>query len=740
MEENKEKLAASESYGAKDIDVLEGLEHVRLRPGMYIGSTGEQGLHHVVWEIIDNGVDEALGGYCDRIDVTITAKSEIVVEDNGRGVPTEIHPKTGVSTLQTVFAETNAGGKFGGSGYKASGGLHGVGASATNALSKYFEAWVFRNGEITYIRFENGKKEPAVLPHVIGKTDKRGTTVRFLPDDTIFVGFKPEIFASPIVPTAVENRDDEGVAIAPAFTFKYELINARLKQLAFLNKGVTFTFKDERLNEQGEKVNPDVVYKYDGGLKQYVEYLNEEKGLHGKDGKGKDIQTSIIYINEKSEHTTINNLGVEEKYDIALELAMQYNDGYTTSLYSFCNNINTPDGGTHVEGFRAALTRMLNNIRNDSDEISKKVDKIVNLYVKDEDKEKEKKLKEESRKFKQEDVLEGLAAIVSIRHPNPEYQGQTKGRLGNPEVRNAVSQIVQAQLERYILENPEEVAIIIEKVLSTFKGRLAARAARETSRAGALDTFSSLPGKLADCSSKDASRCEIYIVEGDSAGGSAIDGRNRNFQAVLPLRGKILNVEKASTEQIFNNAEIASMVKAFGVGYIKQKEKDEDGNEEEIETKELDLKNLRYNRIIIMTDADVDGSHIRILMLTFFFRYLKDLITNGHIYIAQPPLYQVKYSEKDISYVYSDQELDALRLEKGKEKDLQRYKGLGEMDAVQLWDTTMDPKQRKMKKVELTDAIEADKWFSFLMGNDSSHRKEFISKEAKFVDTKNIDF
>ncbi|MDR0831403.1 MAG: DNA topoisomerase IV subunit B [Bacillales bacterium] len=735
---SEEEKKTINPYDVEQIEVLEGLEHVRLRPGMYIGSTGEQGLHHIVWEIIDNGVDEALAGYCDKIDVTISKDSEIIVFDNGRGIPTGIHPKTGVSTLQTVFAETNAGGKFGGSGYKASGGLHGVGASATNALSKYFEAWVHRDGEITYIRFENGKKEPVIKPHVIGKTTQTGTVVKFYPDETIFVGFKPEIFAHPQT-AVIEVKEEEGNNLTPSFTFKYELINQRIKQLAFLNKGVTFTFKDERLNENGEKVNPDVVYKYDGGLRQYVEYLNEEKGLKGKDSKGKEIYTSVVYINEKSEHTVVNN-GKEEKYDIALELAMQYNDGYTTSLYSFCNNINTPDGGTHVDGFKAALARIMNSLRVENEEIGKKIDKIVNQYVHDEDKEKEKKLKEESKKIKQEDVLEGLAAVISIRHPNPEYQGQTKGRLGNPEVRTAISQIVQAQLERYILENPDEVAIIVEKIINAFKGRLAAKAARETTRVGALDTFSSLPGKLADCSSKEADRCEIYIVEGDSAGGSAIDGRNRNFQAVLPLRGKILNVEKASKEQIFNNAEIASMIKAFGVGYLKQKDKDEDGNEIEVETQELDLKNLRYNKIIIMTDADVDGSHIRILMLTFFFRYLKDLITTGHIFIAQPPLYQVKYSEKDITYVYSDQQLDDLRALKGKEKDLQRYKGLGEMDAIQLWDTTMDPKQRVMKKVELTDAIEADKWFSFLMGNDSSHRKDFISEEAKFVDSKNIDF
>ena len=641
-----DSMKADENYTEDNIQVLEGLEAVRKRPGMYIATTSSKGLHHLVWEIVDNAIDEALAGYCNLITVTITKENEIIVTDNGRGIPTGIHPKTGISTVETVYTVLHAGGKFGeGGGYKVSGGLHGVGASVVNALSTYLEVTVYKDGKITFVRFENGGKT-TVKPTILGETTLTGTHVKFKPD--------AEIFTETTI-------------------FEYQILKDRIRQLAFLNKGIKITVKDDRDGSYDE-------FLYEGGLKEYVQYLNENKT---------PAHPSIIYVE-----------GADVEARVEVEVAAQYNDGYISNIYSFCNNINTGEGGTHEEGFRNALRQ------------------VINDYAKS-----HKFLKDNDDPLTNDDVKEGITAIVSVKHPNPQYEGQTKTKLGNSEVRPIVYQLVKEKLNTFLMENPDEAKMIIEKTMLASRARLAAKKARELTRRKTVLEFSSLPGKLADCSSRDASKCEVYIVEGDSAGGSAKNGRNREFQAILPLRGKILNVEKARQDRIFENQEIGTMIQAFGTGI---------GNE-------FDINGLRYHKVVIMTDADVDGSHIRILLLTFFFRYMKPLIENGNIYIAQPPLYKVETGKK-VYYAYSEEEMDALRKELQGQKitSLQRYKGLGEMDAEQLWETTMDPARRVMLKVNLEDAMEADRVFDMLMGEKVEPRKQFISANAKFVENLDI--
>jgi len=579
------------SYTADDIQVLEGLEAVRLRPGMYIGSTSVRGLHHLVWEIVDNGIDEALAGFANRIDVTIEPEDIIAVRDNGRGMPVGIHEKTGISAVETIMTVLHAGGKFGGGAYKVSGGLHGVGASVVNALSEWLEVTVYQDGKIYFIRFENGGH--AVEPlKIIGTTEETGTLVRFKADPTIF-------------------KDTT--------VYDYETLNSRLRQLAFLNKDIRLTLTDKRTSD-----GPSNDYKYEGGIIEYVQFLNKNKST---------ISDKVIYVE-----------GLQD--GILAEVALQYNDGYQSSIYSFCNNIHTHEGGYHEDGFRMALTRCINAYAKNN-----------NMIKKDES-------------LSQDDVKEGLVAIISVKHPDPQYEGQTKTKLGNSEVRKIVSNIAGEQINRFFLENPDIAKAIVEKAEIASKARIAAKKARElTRRKSALDGISSLPGKLTDCSSKDASECEIYIVEGDSAGGSAKQGRDAKTQAILPLRGKILNVEKARTHRIFENQEIRSMITAFGCGI----------------QEDVDVTKLRYHKIVIMTDADVDGSHICTLMLTFLYRFMKPVIEGGYVYIAQPPLYKVQKGKK-IAYAYKEQEMDQLREEFKDGYKVQRYKGLGEMDAEQLWD------------------------------------------------------
>lgn len=630
------------SYTADDIQVLEGLEAVRLRPGMYIGSTSARGLHHLVWEIVDNGIDEALAGFANRIDVTIEPDNIIAVRDNGRGMPVGIHEKTGISAVETIMTVLHAGGKFGGGAYKVSGGLHGVGASVVNALSEWLEVTVFQDGKIYFIRFENGGH--AVEPlKVIGETTETGTLVRFKADSQIF-------------------KDTT--------VYDYEILNSRLRQLAFLNKDIRLTLTDKR--------TPDGLsndYKYEGGIIEYVQFLNKNKST---------ISDKVIYVE-----------GLQD--GILAEVALQYNDGYQSSIYSFCNNIHTHEGGYHEDGFRMALTRCINTYAKNN-----------NMIKKDET-------------LSQDDVKEGLVAIISVKHPDPQYEGQTKTKLGNSEVRKIVSNIAGEQINRFFLENPDIAKAIVEKAEIASKARIAAKKARElTRRKSALDGISSLPGKLTDCSSKDASECEIYIVEGDSAGGSAKQGRDAKTQAILPLRGKILNVEKARTHRIFENQEIRSMITAFGCGI----------------QEDVDVSKLRYHKIVIMTDADVDGSHICTLMLTFLYRFMKPVIEGGYVYIAQPPLYKVQKGKK-IAYAYKEQEMDQLREEFKDGYKVQRYKGLGEMDAEQLWETTMDPHHRVLKRVTIDDAMEADSVFDKLMGEDVEPRREYIQENAVYA---NLDY
>lgn len=630
------------SYTADDIQVLEGLEAVRLRPGMYIGSTSVRGLHHLVWEIVDNGIDEALAGFANRIDVTIEPGDIIAVRDNGRGMPVGIHEKTGISAVETIMTVLHAGGKFGGGAYKVSGGLHGVGASVVNALSEWLEVTVYQDGKIYFIRFENGGHVVEPLK-IIGTTEETGTLVRFKADPTIF-------------------KDTT--------VYDYETLNSRLRQLAFLNKDIRLTLTDKRTSD-----GPSNDYKYEGGIIEYVQFLNKNKST---------ISDKVIYVE-----------GLQD--GILAEVALQYNDGYQSSIYSFCNNIHTHEGGYHEDGFRMALTRCINTYAKNN-----------NMIKKDES-------------LSQDDVKEGLVAIISVKHPDPQYEGQTKTKLGNSEVRKIVSNIAGEQINRFFLENPDIAKAIVEKAEIASKARIAAKKARElTRRKSALDGISSLPGKLTDCSSKDASECEIYIVEGDSAGGSAKQGRDAKTQAILPLRGKILNVEKARTHRIFENQEIRSMITAFGCGI----------------QEDVDVSKLRYHKIVIMTDADVDGSHICTLMLTFLYRFMKPVIEGGYVYIAQPPLYKVQKGKK-IAYAYKEQEMDQLREEFKDGYKVQRYKGLGEMDAEQLWETTMDPHHRVLKRVTIDDAMEADSVFDMLMGEDVEPRREYIQENAVYA---NLDY
>ena len=633
------------SYGDNDIQVLEGLEPVRKRPGMYIGTTSGRGLHHLVWEIVDNSIDEALAGFCTKIIVKIKPGDIIEVIDNGRGMPTGTNAKTGKSTIETIFTVLHAGGKFGEGGYKVSGGLHGVGASVVNALSSWLEVYVHRDGHIYHQRFENGGK-PVKDLEVVGTCDDTGTTVVFKPDPTIFT---------------------------ETTVYDFETLNQRIRELAFLNKGLRLVLIDER----GDKPREN-DYMYEGGIREYVAYLNKNKTA---------LHEEII--------------DCEDSIDgISVEVALQYNDGFTSNIYSFANNIHTVEGGMHEEGFRAALTRVINNYARN------------NGF-----------LKEKDENLSGEDCREGLTAIISVKHPDPQFEGQTKTKLGNAEVRKITRTIVSDALEKFFLENPDTARIIMDKVTLASKARMAAKRAREmTRRKTALD-IADLPGKLADCSSKDPTECEIYIVEGDSAGGSAKTGRDRRTQAILPLRGKILNVEKARLERILGNAEIRSMITAFGTGI---------GDE-------FDISKLRYHKIVIMTDADVDGGHIRILMLTFLYRYLRPLIEQGYIYAAQPPLYLLKHG-KDDHYLYSDYELDKLREELGPDAKftIQRYKGLGEMDAEQLWETTMSPENRVLNRINIDDAMEADLLFDMLMGEKVEPRRDFIRENAKYVENLDI--
>ncbi len=639
MNDNK----VEHSYTSNDIQVLEGLEAVRKRPGMYIGTTSERGLHHLVWEIVDNAIDEALAGHADLITVTISEDNIVSVEDNGRGMPIGIHEKTGKSTIETIFTVLHAGGKFGGGAYKVSGGLHGVGASVVNALSEWLEVYVYKDGKTYYQRFENGGVAKGGVAE-LDLTDKRGSKVIFKADPTVF---------------------------KETIVYNHETIRDRLRQMAFLNKGIRIVFIDERIDSEGRV--KDFIYR--GGIKEYVSFMNKNKN---------PIHQEVVYVE-----------GEEE--GVIVEVAMQYNDGYIPSIYSFCNNINTHEGGTHEEGFRLALTRIINSYAKEANFIKKEEENLLG-----------------------EDVREGLTAIISVKHPDPQYEGQTKTKLGNGEVRRIVSGILSEQLERFLMENPQAAKTIVEKAVVASKARLAAKKARElTRRKGALEV-SSLPGKLADCSTRDASISEIYLVEGDSAGGSAKLGRNREFQAILPLRGKVINVEKARLHKIFDNNEIRTMITAFGCGI---------GDE-------LEVDKLRYHKIVIMTDADVDGAHIRTLILTFFYRFLKPLIEGGYIYIAQPPLYKVSKGSM-VRYAYSDAQLEAIKAEIGDRFNIQRYKGLGEMNPEQLWETTMDPMVRTLIQVTVENAMEADAVFEMLMGDEVEPRRNYIVDNAHFV--KNLD-
>ena len=626
-----------QEYGASQIQVLEGLEAVRKRPGMYIGSTGPRGLHHLVYEIVDNSIDEALQGYCDRIYVSLNEDGSVTVKDDGRGIPVEIHPKTGKSTLETVLTVLHAGGKFGGGGYKVSGGLHGVGISVVNALSKWLVADVYRDGKIYRQSYEKGITTSEL--EVVGESHHTGTIINFMPDETIF---------------------DE-------IEFKYETLEHRLRELSFLNKGVKIVFEDKREGSQRKK-----EFHYEGGLVEFVKYLNKTKT---------PIHDDVVYIDKK--------VG-----DSIVEIAMQYTDGYTENIYSFANNIDTHEGGTHLAGFKAALT------------------KTVNDYAK-----RNKLIKENEGNLTGEDIREGLTAVISVKLPDPQFEGQTKTKLGNTYMRGNVDGVTVEELGAFLEENPTTARTIVDKGLRAQRAREAAKRARELTRRKSVLESTSLPGKLADCAEKDPAKSEIFLVEGDSAGGSAKQGRDRHTQAILPLRGKILNVEKSRLDRILSSDEIKNMITAFGCGI---------GND-------FDLEKARYHKIVIMTDADVDGAHIRTLLLTFFFRYMRPLIENGYVYAAQPPLYKVKKQKKEY-YVYSDKELEVLLEEIGRTGvELQRYKGLGEMNAEQLWDTTMNPETRTLLQVTIEDAVMADQVFSMLMGDKVGPRKEFIEENATYV-------
>lgn len=633
-------------YGADEIQILEGLEAVRKRPGMYIGSTSSRGLHHLVYEIVDNAVDEALAGFCDTIFVSINKDNSITVIDNGRGIPVGINHKAGLPAVEVVFTILHAGGKFGGGGYKVSGGLHGVGASVVNALSNWLEVEIYNEGKIYRQRYERGKTIYKLK--VVGECDpeKTGTKVTFLPDDTIF---------------------EETV-------FEYDILKQRFREMAFLTAGLKIVLRDEREEEAVEK-----TFHYEGGIKEFVAYLNKSKT---------PLYEDIIYC-----EGNVNN--------VAVEVAMQHNDSYSDNTYGFVNNITTPEGGTHIVGFRNALTKTFND------------------YAR-----KNKLLKDSEPNLSGEDIREGLTAIISVKIEDPQFEGQTKQKLGNSEARGAVDNVVSKQLEIYLEQNPTIAKMTVEKSVMAQRAREAARKARDlTRRKSALEGMS-LPGKLADCSDKDPKNCEIYIVEGDSAGGSAKTARDRATQAILPLRGKILNVEKARLDKIYSNAEIKAMITAFGTGIHD----------------DFDISKLRYHKIIIMTDADVDGAHISTLLLTFLYRFMPDLIKEGYVYLAQPPLYKLEKNKK-VWYAYSDEELDSILQEVGRDGNnkIQRYKGLGEMDAEQLWETTMDPEHRILLRVTMDEETtsELDLTFTTLMGDKVEPRREFIEENAKYV--KNLD-
>lgn len=628
------------NYDASNIQILEGLEAVRKRPGMYIGSTGARGLHHLVWEIIDNAIDEALGGYATNIKLELLPDDVIKVTDDGRGIPVDLHPKTNRPAVETILTSLHSGGKFDGKSYKVSGGLHGVGASVVNALSEWFLVEIHRNNRVYLQRYERGV--PMTDVEEVGDSVHTGTVITFKADHLVFTETN---------------------------VYDYEILRSRVQQLAFLNRGIKITIIDARQEQQSEH-----DYHYEGGIVEYIGFLNK--------GKGK-VNQDIIYTEKETDGVT-------------LEIAMQYNDSYATNLYSFANNIPTHEGGMHEDGFKLALSRVINKYATENN-LLKKDDNLIG-----------------------EDTREGLTAIISVKHPDPQFEGQTKTKLGNPEVRQISSQITGEGLERYLSENPQDAKAIIEKCLLASRARLAAKKAREaTRRKSPLDQLG-FASKLADCRSKDPIISEMYIVEGDSAGGSAKQGRESEYQAILPLRGKVLNVEKARLDKILSNKEILSMIQAIGTGI----------------GEEFDASKTRYHKIVIMTDADTDGGHIRTLLLTFFFRYMKPLIDLGYVFIAQPPLYKVQQGKR-VEYVYTDEQLNKILVEMGGRPSIQRYKGLGEMNPEQLWDTTMNPETRTLLQVSLKDALDADMVFSMLMGEEVEPRKNFIQENAIYAD--NID-
>ncbi|MFC8151545.1 DNA topoisomerase (ATP-hydrolyzing) subunit B [Bacillus paralicheniformis] len=631
------------NYDENQIQVLEGLEAVRKRPGMYIGSTSGKGLHHLVWEIVDNSIDEALAGYCTEINVEIEKDNSITVKDNGRGIPVGIHEKMGRPAVEVIMTVLHAGGKFDGSGYKVSGGLHGVGASVVNALSTELDVTVYRDGKVHYQEFERGV--PKADLKVIGETEVTGTTTHFKPD--------PEIFTE-------------------TTEYDYDTLATRVRELAFLTKGVKITIEDKR--EGKERKNE---YCYEGGIKSYVEHLNRSREV---------VHEEPVYIEGSKDGITV-------------EVALQYNDSYTSNIYSFANNIHTYEGGTHEAGFKTGLTR------------------VINDYAR-----RNGVFKESDPNLSGEDVREGLTAIISIKHPDPQFEGQTKTKLGNSEARTITDALFSEALEKFLLENPDSAKKIVEKGVMAARARMAAKKARELTRRKSALEVSNLPGKLADCSSKDPTISELYIVEGDSAGGSAKQGRDRHFQAILPLRGKILNVEKARLDKILSNNEVRSMITALGTGI----------------GEDFNLEKARYHKVVIMTDADVDGAHIRTLLLTFFYRYMRQIIEQGYVYIAQPPLYKIQQGKR-VEYAYNDQQLEEIlkELPQNPKPGLQRYKGLGEMNATQLWETTMDPETRTLLQVTLKDAIDADETFEMLMGDKVEPRRNFIEENARYV--KNLD-
>ncbi|MFD2761354.1 DNA topoisomerase (ATP-hydrolyzing) subunit B [Lentibacillus juripiscarius] len=637
----EEKVSNEQAYDADQIQVLEGLEAVRKRPGMYIGTTSDRGLHHLVWEIVDNSIDEALAGFCDRIEIIIEKDNSLTVIDNGRGIPVDIQKKTGKPALEVIMTVLHAGGKFGGGGYKVSGGLHGVGASVVNALSSTLDVYVHRDGKIYYLGFQKGVPQGKI--ETIGETDITGTKTQFKPD--------PEIFTETV-------------------EFDFDTLVQRLRELAFLNKGITISLEDKRTDEE------PVEFYYEGGISSYVEYIN----------RNREVLHEPFYAES-------------EDQEITVEVAIQYNDGFASNIYSYANNIHTYEGGTHEAGFKTGLTRVINDYARKN-----------NMF------------KENDPNLSGDDVREGMTAIISIKHPNPQFEGQTKTKLGNSEVKKVTDSAFSEAFFKFMFENPDVAKIVVEKGLMASRARIAAKKARELTRRKSALEVSNLPGKLADCSSKDASISELYIVEGDSAGGSAKQGRDRHFQAILPLRGKILNVEKARLDKILSNNEVRAMITALGTGI----------------GEEFDITKARYNKIVIMTDADVDGAHIRTLLLTFFYRYMRPLIEHGYVYIAQPPLYKIQQG-KAAYYAYDDKEMERIleELAKTPKPGLQRYKGLGEMNATQLWETTMNPETRTLLQVELSDAMDADYIFDMLMGDKVEPRRNFIQENAQYV--QNLD-